>query len=371
MIQSGRTSLIFRNPKPHLRAVNAWHPTLVQNGLGHLAATFDLGQAAESLDYRTYISRSIDGGQTWDAPAPLFPDDLLVHPTRRTTHTARPMQTSNGQWVALIGRYYRDDVNEGIINNANLGMVEMDLMLARSNDEGRSWQEASVIEPPLVGPAFEVAHPIVEFTDGRWWMPLSTWKDWDGQAPNGMKSVALVSTDQGKTWPKYVDIMDDYANGIIHWEQSVVQLADGRLLAVAWAFNERTGKTKAVHYAISNDTQCFSNPPLPTELAGETAKLLALPDGRAICVYRGIDPPGLCAVVVELDGDQWHHGDPVPLWQGTTPTKMAGQVSAGEELAALKLGYPSPMLLPDGEVLVAFWCYEDQVYNIRCVRFHV
>jgi hypothetical protein len=37
-------------------------------------------------------------------------------------------------------------------------------------------------------------------------------------------------------------------------------------------------------------------------------------------------------------------------------------------LSELKLGYPSPAVLPDGQVLCAFWCRVNDVNEIRWVR---
>lgn len=50
---------------------------------------------------------------------------------------------------------------------------------------------------------------------------------------------------------------------------------------------------------------------------------------------------------------------------------MLGREAAADELNELKLGYPNPILLPTGEVMVAFWCFEEDVYNIRWVRLNV
>ena len=371
MIQILGTSHIYRNPKPHLRARHAWHPTLVVIDQNELIAAFDIGEAVESLDYRTYISRSRDGGQTWDAPVPMFSDNLVKHPTRHTTHISRPRRMSDGELVAFIARFYRDDPEQGIWNPDTTGVVEMDLMVARSPDGGLTWRQPQHIAPPLVGQPFEVCHTIIELANGQWLAPVSCLRCWDGEAPNGLKVIAMVSADQGKTWPTYIDILDDFANGIVHFEQSVVQLADERLLAVGWAFDERSGKTEAVNYAVSHDGKTFSTPPRPTGLSGETSKLLALPDGRVVCVYRGIDPPGLCGTIAHLDGKQWRHDEPQVLWQGTSPTRMFGEATATDELRSLKLGCPNLTLLPDGDVLVAFWCHEDEVYNIRWIRLSV
>ena len=55
------------------------------------------------------------------------------------------------------------------------------------------------------------------------------------------------------------------------------------------------------------------------------------------------------------------------LWQGAE-SGMAGRNAAGEELSALKFGFPSMVRLPDGDVLTLFWCCEDCVCNIRWLR---
>jgi hypothetical protein len=56
-------------------------------------------------------------------------------------------------------------------------------------------------------------------------------------------------------------------------------------------------------------------------------------------------------------------------WQGPL-TALLGERSAADELGELKLGYPSPVVLPDGEVLCAFWCRVSEVNEIRWVRLH-
>ena len=48
MIQPLETGIVYRNPKPHLRALHTWHPSLVHLSGGELLVTFDLAQAVES-----------------------------------------------------------------------------------------------------------------------------------------------------------------------------------------------------------------------------------------------------------------------------------------------------------------------------------
>jgi len=358
------TGIVYRNPKPYLRAVHTWHPTVALLKNGELLAAFDCGQGAESLDYRSYLSRSTDGGKTWSEPQRFYGE----HPTP-TSSIARINVTRDGTVVALGAYIFRNDTEQGLLNHQTFGYAPMQMFVMRSADGGRTWDAPSFIEPPLVGPSFELCHPILELADGRWLAPMSTWKGWNGEAPNGMKAIALVSTDRGRSWPTYLDVMDDYANGVIHFEQSMVELPDHRLLAVAWAYNEKTGRSQPTPYAISNDGRKFS-PRRLTGLHGQTAKMVCLPDGRILCLYRRDDKPGLWANLSCIEGDDWVNLAEASVWQGAA-SGMQGEAAAGDELSNLKFGFPRLIVLPDGDVFAAFWCCEDCVNNIRWMRLQV
>ena len=365
MIELIDTGIVYRNPRPYLRAVHAWHPSVVAFDDGEIVASFDLGQAVESLDYRTHLSRSADGGRTWTPPERVLADP----PGRPTSHTLRISRLADGGLVAFGGLLYRDDPDEGVVNHENLGYTPMDLVWLQSKDRGRTWDGPRLIRPPLVGPGFETCHPIVELPDGRWLAPTSTWKGWNGEVPNGMQAVALVSRDKGRTWPEYLSVMDGRAEGILYWEQSLVRLPDGRLAAIVWVFHEPSGRSLPNRFALSADGRTFG-PPRPAGLNGQTAKMLVLADDRILCLYRREDKPGLWANLSRIEGDDWINLEELRLWHGAA-AGMSGDSSAGEELSALKFGYPSMARLPNGEVLALFWCSEDAIHNIRWLRIKI
>lgn len=366
MITCVDTGLVYRNPKPHLRAIHTWHPSVVRLDDGTLVCAFDLGQAVESLDYRTHVARSTDGGATWSSPSPLFTEAE----TRPTTHSVRISRTRDGKLLGLGARFYRDvHPEEGLTNRENLGYVPIDLILLKSSDGGRNWGKPQTIQPPLVGPSFEICHPILELPDGRWLAPMGTWKGWNGEAPNGMKAIALVSHDQGQTWPEYLNVMDAWRDKVIHFEQSMTRLPDGRLLAVAWAYHEPSGKSHPTPYAICENGRTFSAP-RPTGLRGQTAKIICLPDGRILCLYRRDDKPGLWANLSRIEGDEWINLSETALWQGAR-SGMTGQGSGADELSGLKFGFPQMAVLPNGEVFAVFWCNEDCIGNIRWLRIRI
>ena len=110
MIRPLASGIVYKNPKPHLAAVHAWHPSLVLLPEGELVATFDLAQAVESFDYHIVPGAfSRFSGQTRPKPVPL-------HDT-----SPRPPGPWSGRAVAdgtLVG-FMHDSIatiHEGLVN---------------------------------------------------------------------------------------------------------------------------------------------------------------------------------------------------------------------------------------------------------------
>ena len=138
------TGLVYRNPAPHLRSAVAYHPSLSLGNGNELIATFDLGEAIESLDYHTVLSRSLDGGATWNLER-----RVLDAPPARTSHTIRTSRLPDGSMVGLVAIFHRDNPDTGLLNRATFGFVPMDLQLIRSSDGGRSWSRPERTGVPL------------------------------------------------------------------------------------------------------------------------------------------------------------------------------------------------------------------------------
>jgi BNR repeat-like domain len=361
-IVATREGHVYRNPKPHLRSVVAYHPSLVLFGESEFVATFDLGQAVEALDYHTVVARSVDAGNTWN-----LEDPLILNPLPSTTHTIRTTRLVDGSLLGLGALHHRIDPEEGLVNRATFGFVPTDLFLVRSSDAGCSWSAPSTIVAPLVGPSWEICHPVVELSCGRWLAPTATWRGWKGDNPSGEMAVVLISDDAGKSWPTFGCSFDGRETRRSHLEQSVVQLADGRILSVSWIFEVNTGRTFPTEYSLSSDRGETFTAPFLTGFMAQTCKVIQLSDGRLFCSYRRNDKPGLWGTLAKLDGERWTNLDQASLWQGADSGIKEGANSA-EELRALKFGYPSMKQLSNGDVLLLFWSQEECSTNIRWIR---
>ena len=357
------TGIIYRNPKPHVWSRQAYFPSLVNLGGGELLCSMVIGQAFESADCRAFLARSSDYGRTWNLEGRMLPE-----PTPGSfSESCRLTRCADASLVAIVFRHDRHRAEEGLANPETLGFVETSLFLCRSRDGGRSWGGLEPLPPPLVGPEFENCSPIVELADGTWLLPTSAWRAWDGSDPTGMKAVALISTDRGRSWPEYALVMDGTADGIIYWEQKIIELSPGRLLSVAWSYDEAAGRDRPNAYTVSYDGGRTFAAPRSTGLQGQTPALLSLSPEHVLCFYRRVDVPGLWLAEASVAGDVWETEHQLPLWGA--PSLFTG--SPGDDMVSqfnvLRFGAPCAVPLETGEILVAFWCVEDCVANIRWI----
>jgi len=362
------SGLLCRNPRPHVRSVHAYFPSVVAMTNGEMLATVVLGEAFEATNLRTHVCRSVDRGETWRLEGPI----CAGAPNRLTSDSARLTALPDGQLVAFLVRHDRSEhPHEGLTDPATLGFVPTELTLMRSTDFGRTWSAPAPIRPPLEGPCFELCSPITVLRDGRWVLPTSTWPDWGGRCPNGVRMVALVSSDRGATWTQWWDVMNAPGRRVFFWESKIVELADGRLLAVAWVYDHAASKDRPNHYALSEDGGRTWSLPMSTGLHGQTMTPLASADGRLLCVYRRMDTPGLWAQLAHLEGNRWVNGAAAPLWGAQTDGLTATTGDMAHNFNVLRFGAPCLTPVPGGGILLAFWCYEECVSVIRWFKLEV
>ncbi|MDP4252265.1 MAG: sialidase family protein [Bacteroidota bacterium] len=363
-----QTGIVYRNPIPHVRSRQAYFPSVVPLDNGDLLASLVIGEAFESVDADTRLCRSTDKGETWDEPVEI----LSEKEKRYASNCARLTATGKGRLVAMFVRSLRQThLAEGLANPENMGFVPTELLLVRSGDNGKTWSEPEIITPPLEGPSFEACSPVVLLKDGRWIWPTSTWRGWDGYCPNGMKMVAFVSSDQGKTWPEYMDVMDGHTSQIIYWEGKILELSTGEMVAVAWTYDEKNGVDLPNHYALSRDQGKAWSAPASTGILGQTLALIELDEARMLTVYRRMDKPGLWATVARIENDSWINESEKCLWGNQDNPLLPKQQNMVQEFNELKFGAPAITRLADGSLFVVFWCYEKMVSNIRWIKLIV
>lgn len=356
------TGLLYANPMPHLRSRQATFPTVAPLDDGSLLAAFTVGEAFESADGHTELARSADGGRTWTHLGPM-PRTPTPHPT---SESGRLSRTPDGELLCFGPRFDRSDPERPIGNAATNGFLDCEAVLYRSRDGGASWSDAEVLPIPLPAP-YEIASSIVVLPDGRWLAPFATWRNWEGVKQTPERAYGLVSHDRGRTWPGLLTTFDDPKERCVFWEQRLLSVGEGRLLAVAWTHDHEAGRDLPDHFALARDGEQFG-PPRSTGLAGQTCTPLWLGGDRLLCLYNHrYGEPGVRAALVRFSETEWRVETESVVWgQGGGPRQRGATVVA--ELNQLRFGFPGAVPLPDGSFLATHWCMEDAQLVIRWTR---
>lgn len=359
---------VYRNPTPHVKSIQACFPSVVCMDNGEMLATITLAEAHEAVDMRSCLCRSQDQGRSWRIEGRVYPGT----PDRLTSDASRLTYLGGSELVIFMVRHDRGGhPEEGLTNPETLGFVPTELLILRSHDYGHTWSEPAAIQPPIEGPSFELCAPITPLRDGRWILPTQTWPDWQGHCPNGVRMIALVSPDRGHSWPEYWDVMQEPRGQVFFWESKIVEFADGALLATAWEYDNLASQDGPNQYVISRDRGRTWSKPRSTGLQGQTLTPMLLDDERILCAYRRIDQPGLWANIARLEGDQWVNETDLPIWGSSFTDLVATDKNMSENFTRLRFGAPCMTVLPDGDIFMAFWCFEDCICLVRWYRLRI
>lgn len=280
-------------------------------------------------DNRVFFWHSKDGGESWDMPTKLWPEDG---------------QTVYQTEVSVIG----DRVLVFLaLHNGNF--LDWKCVVAESKDSGYTWEKSSILpyfsnftffrgmiectDHTLIQ-AYQ-RYPVTTETNRR--LKMHNKKIWDGweQIPWNENGV-IRSEDGGKTWQHYPvsRLMND--EKIWHWgEPTVCELEEGHLVMLLrvngngylWRSDSQDGGrhwTKAIQTDIPNPNN--------------KSKLLRLPDGRIALLHT---PTGIKPKKPKLWPLNMSDRNPLEIWISSDNMKTW-------EYKEKILDFPGAISYPDG-----------------------
>ena len=236
---------------------------------------------------------------------------------RRRTRSASA-RSPTATVVAIGGLMYRDDPEKSVVNVPTLGYSEMDLILLRSRDRGRTWS-APEIDRAAARRARVRGLPR-DRGDPRRALGLAD-VDVDGLGRRGAQRDERDPARVGgpgpdvarRTSPSSTAGPRTSSTG----SRASSSCSDGRWLAVAWV--GRPGHVQGAADAVRDQRatgKTFDVHGL-TGFRAQTTKLVELPDGRILAAYRRNDEPGLWATIARIEGDTLGQPrDGASLWRG-------------------------------------------------------
>lgn len=313
-------------------------------------------------EYRNYMIRSTDQGETWELPRVVPGYDWTG-----TEHVSLCL-LDNGELLAAFYQREFFPLEEGEKNQSHRYgwrhissypwvITHGGTYVFRSKDNGETWEESGSIDSSPYISAYsprqivQLDHDTMIFTagpadpmypTGSWCKPPNTIKNSLGnRLENGEiveESGAVficISRDRGHSWheTRLIAASRDYD----FVEPAMIRCASGRLVCHL----RNSPQTSHLWQVISNDGgETWSDPEM-TPMWGYPAHLVQLGDGRLLSVYGyRREPYGIRACVSRDEGENWDFDD---------------EIIIRDDLVNATIGYPVSMVLEDDSVATVYW----------------
>ena len=333
---------------------------------GDILCSFMLQSALGVNDFLPCIARSRDGGATWKMQGPVWPH-------LRGKYSMNPSigGAPNGDLLLFGSSTPITRPGEPFWSEEAGGMLQNDLIWARSTDGGHTWTEPRAFPIPLPGAA-ETPAPICVTRSGNWLAPYSPHPTMDRTLEVDLRHVVLmISRDEGESWTHTSMIRAEHKDSAVA-ESWVVELSDGSLLGTCWHLRQGAGEDYPNAFAMSFDGGDTWRPTRSTTINGQSTGLAAWREGMALFTYnqRRHGTIGVWLAVAKPSESDFGLLDNQVVWKAAVPTQK-GSSTKLEGWTDFAFGEPSVTVLPDDTLLVVFWCIQPDGRGIRFVNVKV
>lgn len=346
-------------------------PRIVIAKDGSLVAVFMMQSKLGINDFIPVVSRSKDNGLTWRDEGPIWPSKI-----GKFSFFVALSRDEKGDLYVFGSRYPIDTPGESFWSEATQGLKQNELIWAVSTDHGKSWSQPNVIPMPIPGSA-EAPGPMIITRAGTWVAPYSPYNTFDPNLKvDRGQVVAVVSRDKGHTWThtSMIRFAEPNSGAAEAW---CYELSDGRMLGTTWHTDYTAGDKRKDHpnkYAISRDGGMTWSKTQSTGTMGNTTALAAFPDGRALFIFvkrKPAEDVGIWAAVAEPTEKDFGIKHQQRVWSVAKPTQKEGAAASHEDWTGFNFGEPAAVVLPNNELLLAYWYIAQEHSGIGTVRLRL
>lgn len=330
---------------------------------GDLVCTYAVQSALGINNLMPAVSRSTDSGITWEEQGQIWP-----HFRNSRSITGSVSRSLSGKLFLYGISIPIDQPGETFWSNETQGIKQNELFWAISDNSGRTWTEPHHIPLPILGSA-EAPGALCVTQKGRWLACYSPYNTFDSRVKVDRQQVILIlSDDAGRTWDHTAMLRfdEEHSGGAEAW---VIELSDGRILGTCWHLDHQGDLEYPNVFSLSHNGGRTWISTQSTGIMGQSTALAALSDGRALFIYNQRKHGDLgiwLAVVRPTDSDFGIESNQI-VWRAQTATQ--NESSADHyDWRDFSFGEPSVTPLPDGTLLVTFWCVQPDGQGIRFVK---
>ena len=330
---------------------------------GSVLAAYRIGDASDTVNGTAEIRRSKEGGRSWGPPERPF--GSMINGRIGTIYALAITPLGGSRLIAANLWVDREAFGPDapLFNPETEGCLPMKILLADSEDDGRTWTAwREVAVPPDVGPP-SLTSPIRRLPSGRLLLSIESNKDYWSVDPWFQRVVCHKSSDAGRPWAPPRTVIQDPTGRIRNWDLRIAPAAppDTRLVSFGWTYDSETVSYLNIQRRLSADEGLTWTPPEDLGFADQPAHPAILPDGRVVLVW--VDRFGTHSIRARVAAAVDAPFDPeteTVLYQlpPAAPSPAGTEGDGGEALVAMQgwtFGLPFALPRPDGTVLVA--CY--------------
>lgn len=364
--------VIFRNPLPGHRVINAFYPAIHPLPVGELLCVLRTGGAMYSPDGMLEVFRSGDGGATWHRQGPIRDRtrDALHYNYLEATVT----QLRDETLVMRVMRVDHSNQDLLVFNPSTQGLLPVETCFVSSADCGKTWSDPVVADlRPHFKASLEPAPlgPLVELEDGTWFHVFDTWKSYGNTGPFELQVYGLFSKDRGRTWYGKVPVAVGTAENRSYSHGQPIRLSDGRVYLSLWAAEPQLQSNYGLYAVTSTDSTARSwTDPVPLGIPGQTSAAADLGEGRMLIVYShrdNTDQPGIKVVLSQDGGSTWDMEEPLVLWDAYGREALGVPKTSTYPSSHDVIAYGAPKItrLGDNTAMACFWCTQGPDTHCR------
>ena len=334
-------------------------------------AAYRVGSTKDSDDETIELRRSSDDGRSWgDA---IQPFSSTLGGRCGSSKVAYVTQLEGAHLVAAALWVDRGAFpGKPLFNEATEGCLPMEILLAESQDLGRTWTPwRAVPVPKEIGPP-SLTNPLLRLPDGKWVLSIECNKNYLDTSQWLQKVVYLYSEDARHSWSEPVTVSQDSTGRIFNWDQRAGIAPDGRLVTFSWTYDREAGAYLNIHRRLSTDEGATWTQPKDLGFADQASHPAILPDGRIVLAWvdrfqtRSIRARSASAIDAPFDG-----ASEVVLYEHAPTDGQAQTLGHGRdawEMGVWNFGLPFAEALPNGDVLVVYYAGSPNCMSIYWVR---
>ena len=350
-------------------------PTVTALSNGRLLSTIRPASTKEGLDETTELYESRDGGRKWEQIA--FDAPQLVNGKRGGSRSCQLTEIEPGHVLAAAMWVDRETYpGKPLFNPETEGCLPMEILLADSFDNGRTWSEwRRVAMPKDIGPP-SLTNAVMRLKGGNLAMTIESNKTYEDRSKWFQKVVLFLSKDKGKTWNPPIVVGQDPTGRIFNWDLRAGVAPDGRIVAFTWTYDSQTSTYLNMRRRLSGDGGYRWSEAEDLGFKDQAGHPAILPDGRIVLAY--VDRFGTQSIrarwAKDVAGPFEKQTEVVVYAHQATAAKSAQAGATTEALVDMSrwsYGLPHAEGLPDGDVLVVYYAGTTEAMDACWARLRL